>query len=274
MVKIHMIDTGHVGTDGGAMFGVVPKTIWQKLIKPDEHNRVLTALRSLLIVDGQRNILIDTGIGNYHDEKFNRMFAPDKPNYDFDDSLKQHGCSKESITDVIMTHLHFDHAGGLLKKQGTDLICNFPNAHIWLQKKQWDWANNPSVRDKAGFPKPCLDMLREHPRFELVEGETKLFDYLTLIPLFGHTPAMQAVLIESGQEKHFFASDLVPMATHLRLPYIMAFDLQPQTTLKEKQKFLTRAIEENWLIYFQHDPNIPNGRVEKQNERFTLAPAS
>ena len=172
-----------------------------------------------------------------------------------------------------MTHLHFDHAGGLLRKQGKQYVANLPNACIWLQREQWDWANQPSARDKAGFPAACLELLRNHRRFELIEGEKKLFDCLTLIPLFGHTPAMQAVLIEREQEKHFFASDLVPMATHLRLPYIMAFDLEPQTTLKEKQQYLTRAIKENWLIYFQHDPHIPNGYVEKHNGRFTLAPS-
>ena len=270
MIEINLIDTGHIGTDGGAMFGVVPKTIWEKLVECDDQNRVPTALRSLLITDGERKILVDTGIGNYHDEKFKRMFAPDQPHFDFDDSLKPYGCSKEAITDIIMTHLHFDHAGGLVTKQGTEYVATFPNARVWLQRQQWDWANQPSSRDNAGFPEACLDMLRDHPRLELIEGERKLFDYITLLPLFGHTPAMQAVLIERGQEKIFFPSDLIPLATHLRLPYIMAFDLEPLKTIKEKQWSLSRAVDENWLIYFQHDPKYRSGHVEKRNGRFTL----
>lgn len=271
MPKIHLIDTGSIGTDGGAMFGVVPKTIWNKIADCDENNLVTTTLRNLYIEDGNRKIIVDTGIGNYNDHpEFIKHHRPSNPSFDHDDALAAYHISSAEITDLILTHLHFDHVGGIITRRDGQLVPTFPHARIWLQKKQWAWANNPSPKDQAGFIKSHLDHLRDNPLLQLIDGPTQITENISTLPFYGHTPAMQCVKIINQGQIVFYTTDLFPRAEHLHLPYVMAFDLDPMTTIQEKQNTLDQAIKENWTLIFQHDPINKSGTVIKQKNRYKL----
>jgi len=255
------------------MFGVVPKTIWNKIVDCDENNLITTSLRNLYIEDGNRKIIVDTGIGNYNDNPtFIKHHRPSNPAFDHDDALAAYHISSEDITDVILTHLHFDHVGGIITRRAGRLVPTFPQARIWLQKDQWSWANNPSPKDRPGFIKLHLDHLRDNPRLELIDGPTRITENISTLPFQGHTPAMQCVKIEKEGQIFFYTTDLFTRAAHLHLPYVMAFDLEPLKTIREKQRTLEQALAENWTLIFQHDPDNQSGTVQKQNNRYRLIP--
>jgi glyoxylase-like metal-dependent hydrolase (beta-lactamase superfamily II) len=275
MPQIHLLDTGCIGTDGGAMFGVVPKSLWQKFADCDENNFVTTALRNLYIEDGQRKIIVDTGIGNYNDNPdFIKHHRPSNPSFDHADALAAYNTTCDQITDLILTHLHFDHTGGIITRRDGQFLPTFPQARIWLQKEQWAWANNPSPKDRAGFIALHLDHLRDNPRLELIDGNHAISENVSTLPFYGHTPAMQCVKINKKGQTHFYTTDLIPLASHLRLPYVMAFDLEPLKTIQEKQKILDQAAQQKWTLIFQHDPENETGTVEKKNNRYHLIPTS
>ncbi len=270
MPEIHSINTGFFRLDGGTMFGIVPRVLWQKEHRPDEQNRILQALRVLLVIDGERKILVDVGLGNWHNQKLIDMYEVEEHGVDFDDALGRHGICAEDITDVVITHLHFDHAGALVTKKDSQIQPTFPNARIWLQKQHWLWARNPSPRDKASFMDGYLNMLSDWPKLELAEGKTNITADVSLLVFDGHSPAMQTVLITDRGRKHFFASDLIPTASHLRIPYITAYDNNPALTAEEKTKILSQACRENWLIYFPHDPVYEKGFVTTEKGKYVL----
>ena len=267
---VYTIDTGCFYLDGGAIFGVVPKELWKTYHQPDEKNRIKQSLRALLVVEDGRNIIIDCGIGNWHDEKFNEIYKVNDIDFGFDKGLAAHDLTNEEITDVILTHLHFDHAGGIITRRGRKIEPTFPNADIWIQKKQWLHAQNPSPKDKVNFKGQHIEFLSNCKKLNLPEGEANIAEKVFIYPVNGHTVGMQTVLVNDGSVKHFFPSDLVPNASHIRIPFIMAYDNDPLITVDEKQEYLSKACSENWVVHFCHDPDIENGQIVAGQGEFKI----
>jgi glyoxylase-like metal-dependent hydrolase (beta-lactamase superfamily II) len=262
-MKLHTIETGMFKLDGGAMFGVVPKTIWNKLNPADEANLCTWAMRCLLIEDGDRLILIDTGIGNKQDEKFFSHYHL-HGNDTLDGSLKKCGFSKEDVTDVFLTHLHFDHCGGAIVREGDALVPAFKNATYWSTEKHWYWATEPNDRERASFLKDNIIPLQTSGQLKFVEAArhqnvdvlaTSHFnENISVRFVHGHTESMMLPQLTYKGKTIIFMADLLPSAAHIPLPYIMAYDMFPLTTLDEKKRFLVEALAENFILFFEHDP--------------------
>ena len=263
---LHTIDTGFFKLDGGAMFGVVPKTIWNKLNPADENNLCTWALRCLLIEDGNRLILVDTGIGNKQDEKFFSHYHLHSE-LDINDSLLSKGFSRNDITDVFLTHLHFDHCGGAIIRQEGKLLPAFPNAVYWSNPAHWAWATEPNEREKASFLKENIVPIQESGRLQMlpVGGNDKADDVsrLSEIPFAGgfnirivdgHTNSMMLPQLTYKGKTIVFMADLLPSAAHLPIPYVMAYDMFPLTSLREKKVFLEEALAGDYILFFEHDP--------------------
>ncbi|MCX2574192.1 MBL fold metallo-hydrolase [Pedobacter sandarakinus] len=254
-MKLHTINTGMFKLDGGAMFGVVPKSIWQRTNPADSNNLCTWAMRCLLIEDGKNLILVDTGIGDKQDEKF---FS----HYDLhgDDSLEKSlhklGFSTEDITDVFLTHLHFDHVGGAIKRTGEKLIPTFKNAHYWSNEKHWQWAIEPNAREKASFLKENIIPIQESGQLNFIAEEVNSAwkRNVDIKFAYGHTDAMMLPKISYKEHTIVYVADLLPSVGHIPLPYVMAYDMFPLQTLKEKKEFLTEAAANNYILYLEHDP--------------------
>ena len=254
-MNLYTIDTGFFKLDGGAMFGVVPKSIWNKINPADENNLCTWALRCLLVEDGNRLILIDTGIGNKQDERFFSHYYL-HGDATLDSSLAKHGFNKDDITDVFLTHLHFDHVGGAVIRNDESLVPAFKNATYWSNPKHWEWAVNPNEREKASFLKENILPIQESGQLKFVgTGDqvhfTKDFDIRFVS---GHTESMMLPLISYKGRKLLYMADLLPSVGHLPIPYVMAYDMFPLTTLNEKKIFLKEALENEYILYFEHDP--------------------
>ena len=256
-MKLYTIDTGHFKLDGGAMFGVVPKSLWQKHNPADSNNLCSWAMRCLLVEDGDRLILIDNGMGDKQDEKFFGFYFLHGEG-SLHKSLAAHGFTPADITDVVLTHLHFDHCGGSVKwtadRSGFELV--FPKAKYWIHSDQYHWAYpQPNAREKASFLKDNIQPIVEsgHAVF-IKDGEQAAG--LDFLRVDGHTEGMMLPLISYQGQKILYCADLLPSIAHLPLPWIMAYDMRPLETLKEKTNILARAAAENWLLYFEHDPQI------------------
>lgn len=256
------IETGRFGLDGGAMFGVVPKPLWEKLHPPDERNRITMAARALLLRDGTRTILVDAGNGTKLPEKLAAIYRVDTRSDALVASLSARGVSPDEVTDVILTHLHFDHAGGATHRVDGVLKPTFPNARYHVQRDQWEAALRPTERDRASFIPEDFLPLRDHSLLDFAEGEGELLPGIRLRLLHGHTTALQAPLISDGATTLFFCADLFPLASHLQLPWIMGYDLRPLVTLEEKRRVLGEALEQQWILFFEHDPRIVAGKLE------------
>ena len=255
-MNLFTINTGYFKLDGGAMFGVVPKSIWNKINPADENNMCNWALRCLLIQDEDRLILIDTGIGNKQDEKFFGHYFLHGDDT-LEKSLASHGFSTDDITDVILTHLHFDHCGGAIKRDGEKLVPVFKNATYWTNQRHWENALNPNVREKASFLKENILPLQESGQLKFIETSASEFPTNIMIrQVFGHTEAMMLPQITYKGRTILYMADLLPSAGHIPLPYVMGYDMNPLTTLSEKQSFLTEALENNYILFFEHDPTI------------------
>lgn len=268
--KLHTVETGRFGLDGGAMFGVVPKVLWSKTNPADDKNRITLAMRSLLIVGEGKIILIDTGIGNYRQEKFSRIYAVDHKHSCLDTSLEKLGYNRSQITDVIVTHLHFDHIGGAVYKNGNEYYPAFPNAKYHVQKEHLEYAKNPSVKDAASFESFSFMPLVQNNLIEIIDGEKEIFPNIRVLTVNGHTIAQQLVKISDKNTTLLYSSDLVPTISHIPLPYVMSYDLFPLKTIDEKKKYLQLAVDENWLLYFQHDPKTIVASVTKNAKGFTF----
>ncbi|MEO6695953.1 MAG: MBL fold metallo-hydrolase [Ignavibacteria bacterium] len=252
---LHSIQTGLFKLDGGAMFGVVPKNLWQKTNPSDTQNRIDMCTRALLLDNGKRRILIDNGIGYKLSEKVNQIYDVNFSEHSLEKSLAEINLSKNDITDVILTHLHFDHAGGnTYYDEEKNLQISFPNAVHYVQKKQYEWALNPTDRDRASFFPENYKPLEEKKVLNLVNEEFIFDEFIKLLPVNGHTNHMQLVKISDGKETFLYAADLIPTAGHVPAPYIMGYDLFPLTTLEEKKKYLKDISDNDWTIYFEHDP--------------------
>ncbi|NOY05225.1 MAG: MBL fold metallo-hydrolase [Chlorobi bacterium] len=262
------IETCRFRLDGGAMFGVVPKNLWNRTNPADEQNRIDMAARLLLIKRNEQTILIDTGLGYKLSDKMQKIYDVDFSRFTLEHSLAEVGESLDSITDVIITHLHFDHVGGAVSKDHDRYVPTFPRARYHVQKQQWQWALHPSERDRASyFPENYLP-LQEHGVLNLLEGETDLFPGIHVIPVEGHTFGQQVVLVETERRKVLYAADLIPIVSHIPAPYIMGYDLQPLVTLREKNELLSRAVEERWVIFFEHDPVYEAATVVRTEKGF------
>jgi glyoxylase-like metal-dependent hydrolase (beta-lactamase superfamily II) len=268
---------GRFKLDGGAMFGVVPKTFWEKYHPSDEHNRIGLDLRCLLADDGERRILVDTGIGDRWDDKKMGIFAIERRPNQLVAELAEAGLTRESVTDVVLTHLHFDHAGGALRQGENGLEPVFPSARHWVQKRQWDWASRPSERDRASFRAEDFAALADRGDLQLVDGAQEIMPGVRVIPISGHTPGQQMVEFETGRGSIVYCGDLIPFLSHIHVPWIMGFDLNPLLTVTEKKQFLTRAAEDRIVLVFEHDleneaatVKFADGRFQP-DEVFTLA---
>lgn len=273
-MKLYPINTGFFKLDGGAMFGVVPKSIWNKINPADENNLCSWALRCLLIEDGNRLILVDNGNGDKQDAKFFSHYHLHGDDT-LDTSLARYGFSRNDITDVFLTHLHFDHCGGSIVREGDKLVPGFKNAIFWSNTEHWEWAVNPNEREKASFLKENILPIRESGKLQFIEvtpssngrlGITNFSDVIDVRFANGHTQAMMLPQIKYKGKTIVFMADLLPSQGHIPLPYIMGYDMFPLTTLQEKKSFLKEALEEEYILFFEHDPVYECCTV-KQTER-------
>ena len=261
-MKLYAINTGYFKLDGGAMFGVVPKSIWNKINPADENNLCSWALRCMLIEDGDRLILVDNGNGDKQDAKFFSHYHLHGDDT-LEKSLAKYGFSKDDITDVILTHLHFDHCGGSITRDADKLVPNFKNATYWSNLEHWNWAVHPNEREKASFLKENILPIEESGTLKFIEvnemqdgklGETAFSENISVRFVNGHTQAMMLPQIKYKNKTVVFTADLLPSAGHIPLPYVMGYDMFPMTTLNEKKSFLKEALENDYILFFEHDP--------------------
>ena len=256
-MKLHSIHTGNFKLDGGAMFGVVPKTIWNKSNPADENNLCSWAMRCLLIEEGNKLSLIDNGIGDKQDAKFLSHYHL-HGDETLDNSLSKNGFNRNDITDVFLTHLHFDHCGGSIIREGDKLIPAFPNAVYWSNEKHWEWATKPNDREKASFLKENILPIQESGQLKFIEPtgnkHSGIIDGFDIYYAYGHTDAMMLPMIQYKGKTVVFMADLLPSIGHLPLPYVMAYDMFPLQTLEEKKSFLTEALANQYILFFEHDP--------------------
>ena len=267
-MNLHVIDTGHFKLDGGAMFGVVPKALWNRHQPADENNRCTWAMRCLLIEAHGRVILIDTGMGNKQDDKFRSHFEPHGED-DLLASIARAGYTREEITDIVLTHLHFDHCGGAVQKRPNgDLELTFPNAIHWSEENHWKWATEPNPRERASFLKENILPIKESGMLKFVNDDTEIIPELWFAIADGHTHGMLIPHLEIGEETLVFMADLLPSPTHIPLAWVMGYDIDPLQTIREKEAFLAEATENNFILFYEHDPVIECSRVVQTEKGF------
>ena len=272
--KLSIVNWGNFALDGGAMFGIIPKPLWSKTNPPDEINRVTLSTRSLLLESENKKILIDTGMGDKWDDKSKTIYRLENTSPDFTSVLNDFQLSPSDITDVILTHLHFDHTGGSTKLENGKLVPSLPNAKYYVQKKNYEWAINPSDRDKGSYIKDNFVPLMESSVLNLLNEEDTFDENISFIIVNGHTISQQLIKISDGSNTLLFCCDLFPFSSHIPMPYIMGYDIQPLITGSEKKKILKQAVEENWKLFFYHDPETAYATLTKSekgiivNEKF------
>jgi glyoxylase-like metal-dependent hydrolase (beta-lactamase superfamily II) len=264
-MNLYSINTGYFKLDGGAMFGVVPKSIWNKINPADENNMCSWALRCLLIEDGNRLILVDNGMGDKQDAKFFSYYYLHGDDT-LDRSLVKYGFNRDDITDVFLTHLHFDHCGGSIIREGDKLVPAFKNATYWSNERHWETATKPNEREKASFLKENILPIKESGKLKMVNGEwpmvnghlpkvmSEIIPDLSFRVVNGHTEAMMLPQINYKNKTIVYMADLLPSQGHIPIPYIMAYDMQPLLTLNEKRSFLNEAFQNDYILFFEHDP--------------------
>jgi len=257
--------------DGGAMFGVVPKNLWEKAIPADLENRIPMTSRSLVIRGNGRVILVDNGVGDKLPDRFKKIYGIAASAHSMDERLAPLHLSAADITDVILTHLHFDHAGGSIALVGGNLAPAFPNARYYVQQSQWDLACSPSLRDRSSYIPDNFLPLLEHKVLHLMDGPVDdFFEGIHLIVTNGHTPGQQHPLILGSDRSLFFCADLIPTSAHLPISWHMAYDNHPIDIMDEKAALLARAVNENWILCFEHDPVTPAASVRKDRGRIVM----
>jgi glyoxylase-like metal-dependent hydrolase (beta-lactamase superfamily II) len=272
---MHAIQAGGQRLDGGAMFGVVPKTLWERRIAPDERNRIQLGMRCLLIEHEIGPVLIDTGAGNKENDKFYDIYgienrgAPGPTR--LEDGLRELGFGVEDIVLVINSHLHFDHAGGNLTRDADGSIRpTFPNARYVVQAGEYHYATHTNERTAGSYFPHNFVPLQESGRFDFVDGERDIIAGIRAIPTPGHTPHHHGLLIESNGERAFYIADLVPTSAHLPLPWIMGYDVEPLVTLETKRRILKRAVDEDWLVIFEHDASTAWSKIQHDGKTYSL----
>lgn len=255
-MKLYTIDTGFFKLDGGAMFGVVPKSIWQRTNPADEKNLCTWANRLLLIEDGKRLTLVDTAIGDKQDDKFFSHYYMHGDDT-LDKSLAKYGFSKDDITDVILTHLHFDHCGGAIVRDGEKLLPAFKNANYWSNAKHWNWAVNPNPREKASFLKENILPIQESGQLQFLEEGEKYDTDIAIRYAHGHTEAMMLPQIQYKGKTILYMADLLPSIGHIPLPYVMSYDVRPLVTMDERQNYWQEIVDNEYILFLEHDPVNP-----------------
>lgn len=268
-MRLYAVETGRFALDGGAMFGVVPKVIWEKLIPPDDRNRIPMAMRALLIEEGDRLILVDVGVGHKYTAKFADLYAIDHTTHTLEGELHRLGFSVADITDVVLTHLHFDHAGGSTKADGARIVPTFPNARYYVQRSHWQWAHAPNPRERASFFPENYDPLEASGQLVLLDGEVELIPNVFIRVVHGHTEGQQLVEVRYKDKSILYAADLFPTSAHLPLPYVMAYDVRPLVSFEERQRYLPRLVQEGVIVFYEHDPFVQSSTVvEKAPGRY------
>jgi glyoxylase-like metal-dependent hydrolase (beta-lactamase superfamily II) len=264
------IMAGRFGLDGGAMFGVVPRTIWARALPPDEFNRIPMAMRILLVRGHGRTILVDVGAGAGHSEKNRQIYA-------FEDTgplealARAAGVEPAQVTDVMLTHLHFDHGAGIVEPDGEGWRLLFPQAEHHVQRSQWEHAFHANPRDRASYYEDRLRTMETRGVLVLHDGPWSLAPGFDLMVFDGHTPGQQLPLIRGGGQALFYCGDLIPTHHHVPIPYVMSYDLYPITAMEEKSSVLARAAEEGWLLFFEHDAHRETCRIRLDGKRFAVA---
>jgi len=266
---VTVLHDGTIALDGGAMFGVVPRVVWEKRDPPDERNRVTLGLNVALIESGGKRVLVDTGMGERWSEKEVRMYRIDRSTTLLG-GLRARGLGPEDIDVVVNTHLHFDHAGGNTRVEGGRVVPAFPRARYVVQRGEWDDATHPHERSRASYRADDFVPVAEAGQLDLIDGEAEVAPGVRAVRVGGHTTHHQMVVVESGGETLVVPTDLLPTASHLPLPFVMGYDLFPVATLEAKRKLLDAAVEGGWRILFYHDPRTPVGRVRRDGEAYTL----
>jgi glyoxylase-like metal-dependent hydrolase (beta-lactamase superfamily II) len=266
-MELFTIETGHFKLDGGAMFGVVPKSIWHKLNPSDDNNMISLAMRCLLVQTENRLILIDNGMGNKQDDKFFGYYFL-HGNHSLDASLAAKGFTRNDITDMVLTHLHFDHCGGSINYNAdrTKFETAFPNATYWVSEAHWQEALQPNPREKASFLKDNILPIQESGQLQLLQPGQQFHPEIDLLFSNGHTQSMMHPIIPYKGSKLIYLADVIPTQAHIPIPYVMGYDVRPLDTMKEKNDILNMAVENNWVLFFEHDPLLQACTV-KQTEK-------
>ena len=269
--EIHGLRDGFFYLDGGAMFGVVPKSLWERKCTPDRQNRIKLGLNSILIKTDKKLVLVETGIGARLNPKFSEYYAVErKP--DLIASLGRLGIEAGDIDVVINTHLHFDHChGNTEESEKGEIVPAFPQAKYIIQRGEWEYALNPCFRDKPSYISDSFLPLEKQGLVQFVDGDTEISEGIEAVLAPGHTAYHQCVKVQSDHQTFFFLADMVPTSAHVGLPYIMSYDLFPLETLENKKKFFDQAIEEDWIVGFVHDPNLFFGKIDKVEDKYTFA---
>lgn len=269
---VSTFETGDFALDGGAMFGVVPKTLWTKAYHSgDELNRIDMTARSLLLRGNGKTMLIDTGCGHKMSDKLMSIYRVDYTRASVNQSLEMQGISPEEITDVILTHLHFDHVGGATTISPTgEIIPTFPNATYHVQKEQLLWAQSPTEKDRASFMPENWDPLIANGMLNIIDGDGELFSGIHVQRVYGHTCGLQVIHIQDNEQHIVFPADLIPTAAHIPVPYVMGYDNFPLTSMEEKQALLMQASEQGWILCFEHDSFTIAGTVKRTEKGFSL----
>jgi glyoxylase-like metal-dependent hydrolase (beta-lactamase superfamily II) len=262
-MQLHTIDSGNFKLDGGAMFGVVPKTFWNKTNPADENNLCSWAMRCLLVEDGKQLILIDTGMGDKQEAKWQSYYYR-HGEADLVKSIRAKGYSENDVTDVILSHLHFDHCGGAVKwnNERTKFAMTFPNAHYWTHSEHFKSALNPNQREKATFFKENILPIQEVGQLHFVDLELNPFKNIQILTADGHTEKMLMPLISYRKKEIIFVADTIPSHSHIPIPYVMGYDVRPLQTMEEKTLLLNKAIEDDWILFFDHDPFVECASVQ------------
>ncbi|HEX7120031.1 MAG TPA: MBL fold metallo-hydrolase [Longimicrobiales bacterium] len=274
--RLHALEAGLQRLDGGAMFGVVPKPLWERRIPADERNRIPLAMRCLLVETPDALVLVDNGAGNKEDAKFVDIYGLENAGSPtrLEDAIRDAGFSPDDVDLVIDTHLHFDHAGGNTFRDGEGRVRpSFPRARYVVQRGEWEYAHLRNERIRASYLPDNFDPVEAAGLFDFVEGEHEVVPGVHLVPTPGHTPHHQSVVLRSQGETACFLADLIPTTAHLPLPWIMGYDVEPLVTLESKRSLLARARREDWLLVFEHDPRVPWGRLDPNETRPTLVKA-
>jgi glyoxylase-like metal-dependent hydrolase (beta-lactamase superfamily II) len=271
-MELFTIETGHFKLDGGAMFGVVPKSIWHKLNPSDDNNMISLAMRCLLVQTENRLILIDNGMGNKQDDKFFGYYFL-HGNHSLDASLAAKGFTRNDITDMVLTHLHFDHCGGSINYNAdrTKFETAFPNATYWVSEAHWQEALQPNPREKASFLKDNILPIQESGQLQLLQPGQQFHPEIDLLFSNGHTQSMMHPIIPYKGSKLIYLADVIPTQAHIPIPYVMGYDVRPLATMKEKTDILNMAVEHNWVLYFEHDPLLQACTVKQTDKGIRVA---
>lgn len=265
--SVHVLNEAMFGLDGGAMFGIIPKPLWNRTNPGDEQNRIDLACRCLLVrYEDGTNVLVDVGIGTKWSDKEREIYKIGDQDPCLAAALSEFGLERTDIDHVVLTHLHFDHAGGVSYcDEGDNVVASFPNATHWVQRKNWGWAHSPSARDGGSYRKIDFSFFEDDtsPHLELVDGPAEILPGIEVIPMNGHTFGMQIVKVRTMRDGTWVhLADLVPTSSHLRDPYVMGYDLQPLVTVEEKREILYYAAREDWWLVFEHDPRLTAAQIE------------